>query len=69
MHKQIHRAIFFVLVTIQKCILISYHTHILYFTSLFVCMSHFEEQNLVITDQILIKSLKNLIFCCVALGH
>ena len=35
----------------------------------FVCMSDFEEQNIVITDQILIKSLKNQIFCCVAPGH
>ena len=32
-------------------------------------MSDFEEQNIVITDQILIKSLKNLIFGCVAPGH
>ena len=35
----------------------------------FVCMSDFDEQNMVITDQILIKSLKNLIFGCVAPGH
>ena len=36
---------------------------------LFVCMSDFEEQNVVITDQILIKSLKNLIVGRVAPGH
>ena len=34
-----------------------------------VCISDFEAQNIVITDQILIRYLKNLIFGCVAPGN
>ena len=68
-----HLMVFQIMIPFQyKCIFegIFFTIHISYILKVvFVCMSDFDEQNMVITDQILIKSLKNLIFGCVAPGH
>ena len=68
-----HLMVFQIMIPFQyKCIFegIFFTIHTSYILKVvFVCMSDFDEQNIVITDQILIKSLKNLIFGCVAPGH
>ena len=68
-----HLIVFQIMIPLQyKCIfeVIFFTIHTSYILKVvFVCMSDFEEQNIVITDQIIIKSLKNLNFGCVAPGH